>query len=568
MRYDQIKNVKKVLSGALCALIAMLAPGIGAYQAAALDVNAGGETAHSETVIPLVPTSIEAQIQNIGMDSAQNFLDASFSKGENNLMEALPQNAAKRVANASQSAEIKSAPKLSAAKSLSATKKFGTAIQKTGKSFAAKFKQIHAAVSQKVSSSISDKTQGLTRLFDGSELAPAYAKTRASSFDFAARKKFFLKNYLSQAAGPDLSGSGQAGPPTERSREEVPLPNSAEKRPAPSSNNDSAALDAAIQRALNEAQTISFMIKKMGVYQSAHDVVRDLKTDPSGVDSEALGNLSMTAGSIAGEAKNVLIPAVQNIIDVAKGLEGKNVQIDVAKWAQLKEAGQAAAQDLKDMSVVSAQIADALSNNKASSDDIAAWKTLSSAFAENSTGLLASLEKVFSPAAPSEEKAVLANAQDSSLGKIAFAVSFIALMIAASHLAPLAIVGVIFGAGIGAAMTPKGQDSSVNMLVGMFLGLGIGAMLAPATAHAATMALSYSDAAAPHFLNWMGKGALAGGIVGATSGVIGSRPNQNKWAADPAPWSLLGWCVLIAGISGVGLGAVLGTIVGAFAAIL
>ncbi len=482
-----MKNVKKVLSGALCALIAMLAPGIGAYQAAALDVNAGGETAHSETVIPLVPTSIEAQIQNIGMDSAQNFLDASFSKGENNLMEALPQNAAKRVVNVSQSAEIKSALKLSAAKSLSATKRLGTAIQKTAKSFTAKFKQIHAAISQKVSDSISDKISGFTRLFDGSKLAPAYAKTRASSFNFAARKKFVLKNYLSQAAGPDLSGSNQAEPPTERSREEVPLPNSAEKQPAPASNNDSAALETAIQSALNEAQTVSFMIKKMGVYQSAQDVVRDLKTDPSGVDSEALGNLSMTAGSIGGEAKNVLIPAVQNIINVNKSLAGKNVPIDAAKWAQLKEAGQAAAQDLKDMSVVSAQIADALSNNKASSDDIAAWKTLSSAFADSSTALSASLQKVSSSDAPSMQKAVLANAQESSVGKIVFAISFIALMITASHLAPLAVVGVIFGAGIGAAMTPKGQDSSVNMMVGMFIGLGIGLMIAPAAAHAAIL---------------------------------------------------------------------------------
>ncbi len=539
MRYDQIKNVKKVLSGALCALIAMLAPGIGAYQAAAQDF--AGREVPSGIAMPLVPTSIEAQIQNIGMDSAQNFLDASFNKGENNLMEVLPQNPAKRVVNVSQSAEIKSTLKLPA------TKRLGTAIQKTAKSFAVKLKKIHAAVSQKVSDSISDKISGFTRLFDGSKLAPAYAKTRASSFNFAARKKFVLKNYLSQASSPNSSGVAQAEPP------------------APNSNNDGAVLETAIQRALNEAQTVSFMIKKMGVYQSAQDVVRDLKTDPSGVDSEALGNLSMTAGSIAGEAKNVLIPAVANIIDVAKGLEGKNVQIDAAKWAQLKEAGQAAAQDLKDMSVVSAQIADALSNNKASSDDIAAWKTLSSAFADSSTSLSASLEKVFSPDALSGKKESLANAQDSSLGKIAFAVSFIALMIAASHLAPLAVVGVILGAGIGAAMTPKGQDSSVNMLVGMFLGLGIGAMLAPATAHAATMALSYSDAAAPHLLNWMGKGALAGGIMGAIYSFVDSFSN-NEQKKIPAP--LLAWHTFISGISGSGLGAVLGMIVGAFAAIL
>ncbi len=560
-----MKKVKKVLSSGLCALIAMLAPGIGAYQAAALDVNAGGEVAHSEAVIPLTPASVETQMQNIGEKSAENFLEAPLS-AENSLPES-PQEMIKAVTPAKTGIQIpdRASSQILARRNDKISDKIGASIQRTAKSFTVKFKQIRAAVSQKVSDSISDKTRELTRLFDGSKLAPAYAKTRASSFNFAARKKFVLGNYLSQEAGPASSGPNQAEPPTERSREEVPLPNSAEKRPAPSSNNDSAALEAAIQSALNQAQTVSFMIKKMGVYQSAQDVVRDLKTDPSGVDSEALGNLSMTAGSVAGQAKNVLIPAVQNIVSVSKSLAGKNVSIDVAKWAQLKEAGQAAAQDLKDMSVVSAQIADALSSNKASSDDIAAWKTLSSAFVDNSTGLAAALQKVFSPAAPSGQKAVLANAQDSSLGKIAFAVSFIALMIAASHLAPLAVVGVILGAGIGAAMTPKGQDSSVNMLVGMFLGLGIGAMLAPATAHAATMALSYSDAAAPHLLNWMGKGALTGGIVGVIS-AFADFFSDNAQKKVPAP--LLAWHTFISGISGSGLGAVLGMIIGAFAAIL
>ncbi len=194
-----MKKLKKVLSGALCALIAMLAPGIGAYQAAAQDF--AGREVPSGIAMPLVPTSIEAQIQNIGMDSAQNFLDASFNKGENNLMEVLPQNPAKRVVNVSQSAEIKSTLKLPA------TKRLGTAIQKTAKSFAVKLKKIHAAVSQKVSDSISDKISGFTRLFDGSKLAPAYAKTRASSFNFAARKKFVLGNYLSQAADSTSNGS-------------------------------------------------------------------------------------------------------------------------------------------------------------------------------------------------------------------------------------------------------------------------------------------------------------------------------------------------------------------------
>ncbi len=207
-----MKNVKKVLSGVLCALIAMLAPGIGAYQAAAQDMNVRAEVP-SGVAMPLMPTSIGLQMQNFGMDSAHNFLDASFSKGENNLIEALPQNAAKVVVNASQSAETKSAPELPAEKSLSAPKRLGASIQRTAKSFAVKFNQIHAAVSQKVSASISDKTRGLTSLFDGSKLAPAYAKTRASSFNFAARKKFVLGNYLSQEAGSASNGSNQAEPP-------------------------------------------------------------------------------------------------------------------------------------------------------------------------------------------------------------------------------------------------------------------------------------------------------------------------------------------------------------------
>lgn len=463
-----MKNIKKVLSGALCALIAMLAPGIGAYQAAAQETNVRAESGLN---ISLAPASLQLQMQDIGNNSAENFLGASFSNGDDaermplvNPVERLDpgfrrgdergrQNDERRRpsegAVQAKTLNLKAALKKHAAKIVNATQK----------------------ISQEVKDRLADKIANWSNnLFDGSKLAPAYAKKRVSSFNFAARKKFVLKNYLSQSPdSPATSAQDPATPPT------------------PSSNNNGAALEAAIQSALNEAQTVSFMIKKMGVYQSAQDVVRDLKTDPSGVDSEALGNLLMTAGSIAGEAKNKLIPSVENIVSVKKSLAGKTVSIDADRWTQLKQAGQAAAQDLKDMSVVSAQIADGLLNNKASSDDIAAWKTLSAAFADSSTALSASLQKVSSSDAPSMQKAVLANAQESSVGKIVFAISFIALMITASHLAPLAVVGVIFGAGIGAAMTPKGQDSSVNMMVGMFIGLGIGLMIAPAAAHAAIL---------------------------------------------------------------------------------
>ncbi len=63
-----------------------------------------------------------------------------------------------------------------------------------------------------------------------------------------------------------------------------------------------------------------------------------LRTDWSGIDAKALGT---TAYVINSRAWNFVIPAVQNIVAVAKGLEGKTVQIDVAKWAKLEEAGQA-----------------------------------------------------------------------------------------------------------------------------------------------------------------------------------------------------------------------------------
>ncbi len=184
MEKIKMKNVKKVLSGGLCALIAMLAHGIGAYQAAAQDLNVRAEVP-SGMAMPLTPTSIGLQMQNLGMDSAHNFLDASFGKGVGDLIQALPQNVAKVAVNASQSAETKSAPKLPAEKSLSAPKRLGTSIQKTAKSFAVKFNQIHAAVSQKVSASISDKTRGLTSLFDGSNQAepPAPSRDNGSFMD-------------------------------------------------------------------------------------------------------------------------------------------------------------------------------------------------------------------------------------------------------------------------------------------------------------------------------------------------------------------------------------------------
>ncbi len=215
-----MKTLKKVLSGALCALISMLAPGIGAYQAAAQDINARAEIP-SGIAMPLAPASVGVGMQNLGMDSAQSFLDAFFNKGENNPMEALPQNAAKRVANASQSAEIKSAA-LGRRDERGRPNNGAIGTQAAGlkaslKKRADKIVKATQKIRQAVKDHIAGKIANWSGIFDGS-LQPAYAG--AANAPFAPQVSALGEAkalYLKEAANDASNGSSQVQPPASSS---------------------------------------------------------------------------------------------------------------------------------------------------------------------------------------------------------------------------------------------------------------------------------------------------------------------------------------------------------------
>jgi hypothetical protein len=382
-------------------------------------------------------------------------------------------------------------------------------------------------------------------LFDGG-LQPAYAYASApvqGRFSLSNRPAFQLNTFQETASG---TGGVQAEPPA----------------PVPDNN---AVLKSQIAAEENRLKTISFIIKNMGVYKTVQDVIVDLKKDPASVDSEALVNLAMTAQSAVADAS--LLPEMDKI--TSQDLSSAEVKANVM---ELFETGQTTVQDIQDMSSAAGEIAKALSENKASTQDAAQWKTLTSDLQNFASALKEKIGKLNPPS----QTAILAPKQttppphssNSDINRIIFGVSWLVLMVAASHIAPLAVVGVIIGAGIGAAMTPKGQDASGNMFLGMLLGMGIGAMFAPAAAHAAILAAAHAAPAAAvtvyqasldlfsrGFFALLGAfgGAVAGGIFG---GVVRSAVEEVRveLGYNQHPW--VGGGIISGGILGAVLGAV------------
>ena len=268
--------------------------------------------------------------------------------------------------------------------------------------------------------------------------------------------------------------------------------------PAPASNGN-ATLEATIEAAINQAQTIHFIVRNQGVYQDAQDTVKDLKLNTGWTVEEARA-LGTTAYAINSRTWNELIPAVQNIIDVMNALKGKSVQIDVEKWARLQEAGQAAVQDLEDMSSVSAQISDALSNNKASAQDIEEWKTLSACFHEDSANLIAAFQKLnlWTPKTP--------NSGSSNKGKIIAGLAIGTLALAfMPHLAPAAALTAAHAAPMAAA-----HSATHHVLLGIAEGIG-GLVLGVLDA---ILKSGSSMAAMPLALTFGSIGLITGGLVG------------------------------------------------------
>ena len=317
--------------------------------------------------------------------------------------------------------------------------------------------------------------------------------------------------------------------------------------------NDPAALKSQIDAAISQAQTVSFMIKKMGVYTSVQDVIADLKKDPSSVDAEALNGLLMTAQSAVADTLP-LNSAMDQI--AAQDLRAPEIQTEISK---LRASVQTAIQDMKDMSLAARQIAEALLQNKAADKDAAAWGTLSGDYRTRAFALDLSLENINlkSPASVvSNQKTGPSRLSSSDMGRLIFGVGWLALMIAASHIAPIAVAGVIIGAGVGAALTKKGEDASGNMLVGSLLGMLAGALFAPSVAHAAMISAAPVLSGLKVFGGGV-LGAVLGAIIGGVVGVVIAL-HSDEGGSEAG----MGIGIALYAIVGAGIGGVVGAIIG------
>ncbi len=390
---------------------------------------------------------------------------------------------------------------------------------------------------QKFHQAVLNHIAGWSNLFDGSRFHPALALAGDAGYvPQAASSLREAKNlYLEEASanGVDNGSTVEAA---------VPAPN------APSN------LKTQIDAAVSSAQTISFMIKKMGVYASVQNVVSDLKKNPSSVDAEALNGLLMTAQSALADTLS-LIPAINQI--ATQDLREPDIQAEISK---LRGALQTAIQDLKDMSLATGEVASALVANKSSAGDIAAWKNLSNDYQKQALALNIALQKL-GPQSSAQTKTP-PSSSSSDTNRLIFGIGWLVLLVAASHMASLAVFGVIMGAAIGAAMTPKGEDGSINMLMGSILGLFIGAMFAPAAAHAATLAAAHVVAGSAH----AALKAFGGGVIGAFIGAIaggGIGIFLGLRSGDSGSEAGAGLAVALGAIVGAGIGGVIGAILGA-----
>ncbi len=516
------KLVMKTASWTLSLALIVMSPGVNCYAAMA---------EMSSHQIETVPLGIGNGMTALGADSADNFLNAESPEMPADDVSAKIKEPLLIYIRSEVSLPnpLESGRKPESRESMRLGSGFKAMLAKP----AARVVKMTRNIRQAVLNHISNGNAIWSHLFDGG-LQPAYGYANApvqGRFSLSNRPAFQLNTFQETASG---TGGVQAEPPA----------------PVPDNN---AVLKSQIAAEENRLKTISFIIKNMGVYKTAQDVIVDIKKDPASVDSEALVNLAMTAQSAVVDAS--LLPEMDKI--TSQDLSSAEVKASVT---ELFETGQTAVQDIQDMSNAAGEIAKALSENKASTQDAAQWKTLTSDLQNFASVLKEKIGKLNPPS----QAAILApklmttpsHSSNPQTNRIIFGVSWLILMIAASPISLLAVVGVIIGAGIGAAMTPKGQDASLNMIVGMLLGMGIGAIFSSAAAHAATVTAVHAVVAAGPVLSALGvfgggvAGALIGGVIG---GFIGARFD------GPSGDYHFHFCAVL----GAGIGAIAGGIIGA-----